>query len=218
MVPEGVATGPATVTVTNGTGKSASAAMTVGLIAPGLFSADGSGSGGAAASALLTGGDGSLSTAPTSACTPFGCTLPGIAFKLGGRGYLVLYGTGFRGRSTMAGVTLRIGDVPVSILYAGVQGSFSGLDQLVALLPGSVAGAGIEGQQHMGTAGQSPCEDMALSRTFHQCASRALSQLRPDRIRKSPIANNAPPVRKRVVGSGIDASAPMRICEISCCG
>jgi len=53
-----------------------------------------------------------------------------------------LYGTGIRGRSSLAGVTAQIGGVPAIVAYAGPQPQFPGLDQVNLYVPRSLAGAG----------------------------------------------------------------------------
>ena len=56
--------------------------------------------------------------------------------------YLVAYGSGFRNRSLLAGVTTTIGGVNAETSYAGAHGSFIGLDQANILIPRSLAGSG----------------------------------------------------------------------------
>jgi uncharacterized protein (TIGR03437 family) len=56
--------------------------------------------------------------------------------------YLILYGTGIRNRSLLASVTANIGGTNVPVLYAGVQPSFDGLDQVNLTLPLSLSGSG----------------------------------------------------------------------------
>ncbi len=143
VVPSGVAAGPATLTVTNSMNKSVSATVTVGPVMPGLFSATGSGTGEAAGQALIVGGDGTQTVISTSFCTPFGCNLPVIPTSAGSKLYLILYGTGIQGRSSLAGVSITIGGTPATVLYAGPQGNFPALDQIDALVPASLAGAGV---------------------------------------------------------------------------
>ena len=55
--------------------------------------------------------------------------------------YLILYGTGFQAAGT-AGVTVTIGGVEADVGFAGMQGSFAGLDQANVLIPASLAGRG----------------------------------------------------------------------------
>jgi uncharacterized protein (TIGR03437 family) len=56
---------------------------------------------------------------------------------------LKLYGTGIRGRGTLASVTCTIGGVAARVLYAGPQGGFAGLDQVNVVLPRSLSGSGL---------------------------------------------------------------------------
>ena len=56
--------------------------------------------------------------------------------------YLVLFGTGIRGRSALAGVTVQLGGVNAPVQFAGAQGNIVGLDQVNALIPRSLAGRG----------------------------------------------------------------------------
>jgi uncharacterized protein (TIGR03437 family) len=66
-----------------------------------------------------------------------------IAF--GGPGdvvYLILYGTGIRNRSSLSAVSVTVGGSGTVVEYAGPQGTFVGEDQINAVLPQSLAGAG----------------------------------------------------------------------------
>lgn len=56
--------------------------------------------------------------------------------------FLLAFGTGFRNRSSLANVTATIGGASAEVRYAGLQGSFIGLDQANILIPRSVAGRG----------------------------------------------------------------------------
>ena len=57
---------------------------------------------------------------------------------------LVLYGTGIRFRTGLAGATMTIGGTPVSLAYAGATQGFIGLDQInTGALPRSLAGRGV---------------------------------------------------------------------------
>jgi uncharacterized protein (TIGR03437 family) len=56
--------------------------------------------------------------------------------------FLVLFGTGVRGRSELAQVTARIGGVKAEALYAGAQGDLAGLDQVNLRLPRALIGRG----------------------------------------------------------------------------
>ena len=56
--------------------------------------------------------------------------------------FLTLYGTGIRGRSSLAGVTCRIGGVDAPVIFADAQGGFVGLDQVNVRVPRVLAGRG----------------------------------------------------------------------------
>ncbi len=56
--------------------------------------------------------------------------------------YLVLYGTGFRGRAALANVQAFINATSLPVLYAGPQGELAGLDQVNLFLPRRLAGVG----------------------------------------------------------------------------
>ena len=58
-----------------------------------------------------------------------------------GQVYLVLYGTGLDA-ATAANTTVTINGVSATVLYAGIQNLFAGLDQVNVLLPSSLAGKG----------------------------------------------------------------------------
>src|SRR5205085_3468788 len=52
----------------------------------------------------------------------------------GDRVYLVLFGTGIRGRAGLGSVTAHLGDQDVPVLFAGSQPTYDGLDQVNLLL------------------------------------------------------------------------------------
>ncbi len=56
--------------------------------------------------------------------------------------FLVLYGTGLRGRSDLSRVRITLGGTPLTPAYVGPQGDFVGLDQINLELPSSLAGRG----------------------------------------------------------------------------
>ena len=57
--------------------------------------------------------------------------------------YLVMFGTGLRGRSSLQGVSVAVGNQSVPVLYVGAQGQYEGFDQMDVQLPKSLAGAGV---------------------------------------------------------------------------
>ena len=57
--------------------------------------------------------------------------------------FLILYGTGIRGRTAPSAVAIRIGNVAAPVLYAGEAPGFVGLDQInVGPLPRMLIGRG----------------------------------------------------------------------------
>jgi uncharacterized protein (TIGR03437 family) len=153
VVPEGTAPGTATLTISNGSASDGSGTMTAAVavqsVAPALFSADGSGSGVAAATAIRYRAPNPQLQFPVDVfqCTPSaagpGCEPVPIDVGLDMPVILSLYGTGIRGRSALANVSVTIGGVSVPVLYAGPQPEYAGLDQINAELPLSLRGAGV---------------------------------------------------------------------------
>ncbi len=75
-------------------------------------------------------------------CVSGTCTAVPIALGANTTVYLSLYGTGIRGRSSLANVSVTIAGVSASVLYAGQAPGFPGLDQVNVTLPLALAGAG----------------------------------------------------------------------------
>lgn len=139
-LPDGTASGLATVSVGSYTGK-----LEVDAVAPGLYSQDSTGQGVAAAGWALYAAGGAV-TAGFVANVPCGlgsCTA--VPIDVGGPNdllYLTLYGTGLRNFSSVANVSATIGGVPAYVAYIGPQGQSPALDQVNLLVPRSLAGAG----------------------------------------------------------------------------
>jgi uncharacterized protein (TIGR03437 family) len=56
--------------------------------------------------------------------------------------FLILFGTGIRGRSSVAAVVATIGELNAEVSFAGAQGSLTGLDQINLTLPRALVGRG----------------------------------------------------------------------------
>jgi len=137
-VPAGTAPGMATVTI----GKNVSAAF-IAPVGPGLFSADGTGKGVAAAFAVRVSANGAQVPVPVFQCGGSGCSA--VPMDLGAPADILvveLYGTGVRGRSSLANTVATIGGMPATVAYAGPQTQFAGLDQINLYVPRSLAAAG----------------------------------------------------------------------------
>lgn len=145
LMPPGVASGVATVTVTNANNVSTSGDVRIAPVAPGLFSANASGQGIAAATVLRIKADGTQQSEPVGRYDPAQGRFVAVPIDLGAEGdqvFLLLFGTGARNRSTLSAVTATVGGAPCEVLYAGAQGGFAGLDQINLRLPRSLSGRG----------------------------------------------------------------------------
>jgi uncharacterized protein (TIGR03437 family) len=145
VLPADVAVGLGEASVVSGSQTVASGVFRVERVAPALFAANANGSGAPAALAIRAAGGTQvpqvLFTCGTSAGT---CVPAPIDLSVAGEEvYLTLFGTGIRGRASLAGVTLTIGGLPVPVGYAGAQGEFAGFDQVNAgPLPAGLVGKG----------------------------------------------------------------------------
>jgi uncharacterized protein (TIGR03437 family) len=146
VVPPGLASGPVTITVTTSTGATYQLKTTAGNVVPGLFSANSSGTGVAAAQILRVHADGSSAVENVAAFDSATQTLVPAPVDFGATGdklYLLLYGTGLRHAVNAQSVTATVNGVSVPVLFAGAQPTFAGLDQVnLGPLPASLKGAG----------------------------------------------------------------------------
>jgi uncharacterized protein (TIGR03437 family) len=145
ILPAKLSTGMGALAIQTQAGTSATTPISIAAVDPGLFSADASGTGVAAGSALLVSADGQQTQLPISSCsgTPLVCTA--IPIDLGTASdtvYLSLYGTGIRGRSAPSAVAAMIGGTLVNVLYAGAQPNYPGLDQVNLQLSSQLRGRG----------------------------------------------------------------------------
>ncbi len=145
QIPAGTAYGSANVTISSGIGELSIGSAEISAVEPGLFTFDATGRG-----------------LPAAVVARFRSNLPpqfepvarfdaalnkwiAEPIDLGPASdqvYLIIFGTGFRLRSSPQSVTARIGAVDAPTLSAGAQGSYFGLDQVNLLLPRSLIGRG----------------------------------------------------------------------------
>ncbi len=128
LVPQGTAPGAAAILIQKAGAANRTGSADIRGVAPALFSADATGKGVAAATAIRVAG-GVQNPVPVFECAAGGCAPVPIPILAGAPVYLTLYGTGIRNRSSLANVTCRVGDAAVPVLYAGAQPVFAGLDQ-----------------------------------------------------------------------------------------
>jgi uncharacterized protein (TIGR03437 family) len=139
LVPDGTAPGLATFVVSGQTFTAA-----IQPVAPTLFSANGSGGGVAAATAIMVQAANPLlqSSVPVVQCTGSSCASVPIALGVDTPVYVSLYGTGIRNRSSLANVAVTVNGIGVPVLYAGPAPGYTGLDQVNIGLVLSLRGSG----------------------------------------------------------------------------
>jgi uncharacterized protein (TIGR03437 family) len=129
LMPPGVPSGEAAISVRTQGGVVAAGTARIASVAPGIFTANSSGTGAPAGHLLQINADGSRSTFDLfQEATGGGAYLPRPIFSIPGDLYITLYGTGIRGRS--GSVTATLAGRPVPVLAAVAQGTFEGLDQI----------------------------------------------------------------------------------------
>lgn len=144
-IPDGTANGTATVTVANQTQVVISGQLEIDAVAPGLFTMNNNGQGVAAALAIWTKPDWSQTWQYVfpQGCLPGNCSTTPLDLRAPTEQmYLVLFGTGIRGRSSLAAVSATIDRVNAPVEYAGPVPGLIGLDQVNLAVPPSLAGRG----------------------------------------------------------------------------
>ncbi|MDX2181119.1 MAG: serine hydrolase [Bryobacteraceae bacterium] len=142
VAPESMSPGNTLVFASRGGSVSPLCAFAVASGIATLFSADGSGTGWAAALITRVLPDGSQIQQPTIRAATIGTGLEAIPIDLTGgeQVFLSIFGSGLP--ETVNGVTVRIGTLTLSPLYAGRQGQYPGLSQINLQLPTSLRGIG----------------------------------------------------------------------------
>ncbi len=133
-IPEGLAAGAATVTITNST-QTVKSNINIQPTYPNLFLLNAN----ALAAATLTRvHNGEVTSEQVYSVSGASLVAKPIALN-GDQVYLTLYGSGLGSAST---ATATIGGVPATVQFAGPQGTYKGLDQYNIVIPGSLAGMG----------------------------------------------------------------------------
>ncbi|MGH9661749.1 MAG: hypothetical protein ACRD96_24590, partial [Bryobacteraceae bacterium] len=142
VVPVGVRTGTATVTVTSGDGRVSTGTTSIETVAPALF---GVGPGIAAAAAIKVDEMGAqipLAVFDFAPGTFDLVALPLIFDPARERLFLTLYGTGIRFRSALSAVSVTIGGQNSEVGYAGAQSLYQGFDQVNVEVGRALSGRG----------------------------------------------------------------------------
>jgi len=150
LIPAGTANGTARVVTYRDGVIMSDEVIQISSLAPGIFTANLTGKGLAAAVALRVKYSGTTIVSQTYESIlrfdPAQGTLVPIPIDLGpetDQVYLVLFGTGFHNVTSMDNVSGTIGGLNAAVTYAGPQGQLVGLDQVNMLLPRSLAGRGL---------------------------------------------------------------------------
>jgi uncharacterized protein (TIGR03437 family) len=145
LMPPGLANSIATVTITNGRGIAIENMTEISAVAPGLFSANASGGGPAAAVVLRVRANGEQVYEPVARYDAQTQTFVLMPIDLGNAAeevYLILFGTGIRRHGAVEDVTIELGETELPVAYAGAAPGLAGVDQVNVLLPASLRGRG----------------------------------------------------------------------------
>lgn len=146
LVPPGLVFGPAAITVTSGDGAISTGSLNLTNVSPGLFTANSSGQGLAAAVILRVKADNSQSFEPVARFDQALNRVVSVPVDFGpptDQLFLIVFGTGIKFRSSLMATTATIGGSIAEVLYAGPAEGFVGLDQCNLPLSRSLAGRGL---------------------------------------------------------------------------
>ncbi len=138
LIPDGTANGAATVTTTASNGAISTGAVTIAAVSPGAFTASANGTGVAASDIQRINGGVSTYQRVFNGTA----AVPIVWNNQTEEIYLNMYGTGVRGRTSLANVTVMIGGAAQMVVSASAQGVFAGLDQVNVLLNRNLATRG----------------------------------------------------------------------------
>lgn len=145
LVPTGTATGNAIVRTAIDGSFVADGIVEISAVAPSLFAANSTGNGLAAAVLLRVKADNTQIFEPVSRLDSTTNTFVPVPIDFGAatdRLFILLFGTGISGRSSLGAVSLQVGGENAPVSFAGVQGDFAGLDQINAELSRNLIGKG----------------------------------------------------------------------------
>ena len=145
LVPAGTSNGMATVTVLKNNTAFAAGNVMVDAVAPALFAANMNGAGIAAAVLLRIRASGERVFESIANFDMAQGRFVATPIALGpdtDQLFLIFFGTGIRGNTTLSAAVATIGGTNAEVLYAGPAAGFVGLDQVNLRLPRSLAGRG----------------------------------------------------------------------------
>ena len=147
-VPQGTASGTATIHIVNGTGNVPTSTAPIQTVAPGLFTANANGMGVVAATAYSTVIPTSLATpVPVFQCgaSPGSCVSVPIALGVDTPVFVTLYTTGLSGRSSDGAVAIQVGTEAIpaqSVASFDLSNPLAGIDQITFGVPLTLRGSG----------------------------------------------------------------------------
>jgi uncharacterized protein (TIGR03437 family) len=144
LMPAGLSPGNTTITIRVLSTVVSTGVVNIARVSPALFSANANGEGVAAAN-LLRVRNGQASYEPVASLNQSTRRFEPLPLQFGPEGdrlFLVLYGTGVRGRLTLDSVQVRVGDLLLSPIFAQQSPDFLGVDQINVELPRSLVGRG----------------------------------------------------------------------------
>lgn len=145
QIPAGTVAGTATASIFVDGAIFSSGPVTVSAVAPSLFAANANGQGIAAALLLRVKPGNVQSFEPIAEFNAAQIRYVAKPVDLGPEAdqvFLVLFGTGVRGRSSLSALTAKVGGLATVPTFAGAQGAFVGVDQINLPLARTLAGRG----------------------------------------------------------------------------
>lgn len=154
IMPVDASSGPAKLSIQTWFGATQFVDIEIADVRPGLFTVGSTGI--VAANLLRVSSDGGRTVAGVVRVDSQGNLVPDpVEFGPAGEQlYLLLYGTGLKGRLNAPETRVLINGRPFPVAYAGAQGEFPGLDQVNVLLHASLAGSGLVEIQLIQTLGR----------------------------------------------------------------
>lgn len=145
LIPAGTAPGLATISVSRNNTTVAAGNVAIETVAPALFAANMNGAGVAAAVLMRIKANGDRSFESIINFDQAQGRFVATPIALGAETdqlFVLFFGSGIKGNTSLANITCTIGGTATEILYAGTSSGFAGLDQVNVRLPRTLGGRG----------------------------------------------------------------------------